>query len=335
MPLQVWDKAAFESNYRLFTGDLVKDSRGFNKPMVINYQRFRKRPSATGIANRLVTALGLVTTDNLLIVGAGFGWLKEAFDDDLSWVGNVICIDDGAYIQAEKGNTENADINEIFATKQNDYIVQSIIDDPSSVPGGAGKTVETIEYDEPNPGDITITFTDQFVVIILRTEYDAEITASGLDPTGGNGLTIFNKVEGDAGTKARVPIEDENLSNNGSRNRVRNLNGGVNYDWAISERVIESLDDAECLTLSANMHLVATNVAHIFEMFIPYKADPSEPNPWNWKWPDANVPLEPKWGQVDSSTSPHLEALPWYTETTWKDLIPGDTFVKVGNWRVF
>lgn len=347
MPLQVWDKAAFDWNYRTRTGfrvghPVAEAGQHFKQHYVRN---IRRNVWAPAVANRLITALGLVNTDNILLVGAGYGWLGEAFVNDLSWVGNVICIDSGAYIQATKADTESVDLNDLFTEHQDSYIVQSLIADPSQVPGGAGKMVDTVQFDTPGPGQITITFTDATGAVVLRTAFDAQIVVAGLDQTQGNGLSILNALLGDAGAKARLPIENEDLSNNGSRNRVRNLNGGVNYDWAITERVLESLDDAECSNLSSWMHLVATNVAHTVEFFHPAKFDPAEVSLWNWKWPNAAFAQLPKWSseyekvygvpQPSSLTAPELAAQPWYTTTEWKTLLPSDSIIWVGNYGVF
>lgn len=332
MPRQVWDKAAFDNNYRRDTEQRIMGPGQMVKYKV-HYQRVVKRQDATVVATRLTNALALTGTESILIVGAGFGFLKEALVDDLGWTGNVVCIDSGAYVQAEKGETEEADVREIWDTYQKTWIEWAVGDDPQGYTG-INKQVDTVEFDTPNPGQITVTFTDATGIVILRTVFDADIVLQGLDPDSGTGATLFNATF-DGGTKARVPILDEDLSNNGSRNRVRNQNGGVDYDYAISERVIESLEDAECVTLSSNMHQVATNVVHLFEMFIPYKSTESEPNPWNWKWPDANEPLLPKWGQVDDFTNAQLAAEPWYTTNNWKALLPSDTFVKVGTYKVY
>ena len=335
MPRQVWDKAAFINNYRRDTEQRIMGPGQMVK-YTVHYQRAVKRSDATVVATRLTNALGMTGSESILIVGAGFGFLKEALVDDLGWTGNVVCIDNGAYVQAEKGLTEEADVREIWQTYRYQYLDWAFKNDPTLIPGSAGRTVESVTFDDPSPGQITILFTNGTGAVILNSSYNGLIQTVGLDPDSGAGVPLFQATF-DGGTKARVTIMDEDLGNNGSRNRVRNANGGSNYTWAISERVIESLEDAECVTLSSNMHLVAANVAHLFEMYIPYKYDPAEPepNPWNWKWPDANEPLLEQWGQADSFTNAQLAAEPWYTTTEWKALLPGDTFVKVGTYKVY
>ncbi len=121
------------------------------------------------------------------------------------------------------------------------------------------------------------------------------------------------------GTRDRVVVDDEDLRTGNSKRNVLTrlgLSGPERADWSISEQVLPWLDDAECVTFSGDQHDIATNVAHLLTPFLPSKASEQEQNPWNWKHQDS---LDP--------TTALIEALPWYTTTSWKDLLPNDLIV--------
>ncbi len=78
--------------------------------------------------------------------------------------------------------------------------------------------------------------------------------------SGGNRLK-----DGSDTRRCRVTILNEEGDRTVSRNRIRGhfgLGGNSKLDWAISEAVIELLNDAEVQELSARMHAYANNVAH-------------------------------------------------------------------------
>jgi hypothetical protein len=107
------------------------------------------------------------------------------------------------------------------------------------------------------------------------------ISLAGLDPDTGEGAAILAEID-DGGIRMRETVLNEGLQNNGSRNRVKNSWGGGNADWAISMQVLPWITDQEALDLSANMHLVANNVAHLTRPFLPNRGPEPEPL-WNWK----------------------------------------------------
>lgn len=154
--------------------------------------------------------------------------------------------------------------------------------------------------------------------------YRAAIAKAGLDPDSGEGAALLADMD-DGGAQARVTIVDEDLSNNSSRNRVRQAVGGA-LDWAISEEVLPWLIDDECVALDGWMHDLAPNVAHLLTPYRAHIATEPEPEPvWNWKHPGApnDGVVQKMWDQ------------PWYTVDSWKALVPGSTIVTVGRFEVF
>lgn len=133
-------------------------------------------------------------------------------------------------------------------------------------------------------------------------EIEAAILEAGLLPTSTEGLVIRNKLRGDGGPRSKqaAKVLNEDAMSNPSRNRIRNALGGGNLAWGITDSVLESLTDAECVSLSNAGHGFCTNVAHLV-----VTTRPGNHAGYNWKT---------------------LEA--------WKALIPADTFIEVGGqWR--
>jgi hypothetical protein len=91
------------------------------------------------------------------------------------------------------------------------------------------------------------------------------ITDAGLDPDAGLGAMILAEID-DGGNRAREPVIDEDLANNGSINAVKSALGIPNnqaIDWAISESVLETMGAAAAIETATRMSNAATNVAHL------------------------------------------------------------------------
>jgi hypothetical protein len=142
-------------------------------------------------------------------------------------------------------------------------------------------------------------------------DLDAAITAVGLNPASGEGLAKRNHLitrGGGSGNRRRHsrPVEDESLSNNGSRNRIRQILGDI--EVGISEDVIATLSDAEALNISDWIDKINPGIdrIHLTSELIPAKLASGRQDPaYNWK-----------------------------TLADWKLLLPGDTFVSLNTWEV-
>lgn len=133
-------------------------------------------------------------------------------------------------------------------------------------------------------------------------DIDEAIIAAGLNPNAAEGANVKARLLSRGNSKSNVPTKvlNENGQSNASRNRIRNALGGGNLDWGITDSVLESLTDAECLQLSTAGHNFCTNVAHLV-----VTTRPGNQPGYNWK-----------------------------TLEEWKVLIPADTFIEVGgHWR--
>lgn len=137
-------------------------------------------------------------------------------------------------------------------------------------------------------------------------EISAAITAVGLNPTTGEGLTLFNRFRGEGLPRARraTLVLNENLSSNASRNRVRSAMGAPHTYEIFTEDMLTSLTDAECLLASQNAHQVTSGrVSHLVTVW-PVGSDPF-------------MPLNVK-----------------RTLQAWKDLIPTDTWIDASTFEV-
>ena len=132
---------------------------------------------------------------------------------------------------------------------------------------------------------------------------DAAITAVGLDPAMGEGLAKKNAIW-TAGPRRRHSrdVKDEDLSNNGSRNRIRNVLGSV--DVAISENVATVLDDSEVTQIADWIDNVdsLSQVIHLVTELLP---DHNQNPVFNWK-----------------------------SLADWKALVPSHTWVSLNTWEV-
>ena len=137
-----------------------------------------------------------------------------------------------------------------------------------------------------------------------EADIDGRITGVGLNPGAGEGAALKARFfDGGARTRASRGVRNEDGATGGSRNRIRQalgLSGSQSVDWGLSESVLESLTDAEALQGSSIAHQYCTSVAH-------YVVTLREGNHsgYNWK-----------------------------TLEDWKTLIPADSFIEAGTFRV-
>ncbi len=137
-----------------------------------------------------------------------------------------------------------------------------------------------------------------------ESEIDAEIAAVGLDPAVKEGATLKAKLF-DGGTRGRSTrgVKNESGKNGASRGRIKQalgLSGNQKVDWVLTEAILESLDDTEAAEVSTIAYNYANNVAHFI-----YPLRPTQDSGFNWK-----------------------------TLEDWKALLPADTFIEAGTYRV-
>lgn len=250
MPLvDVNDPALWERNY-------ISPLRADNG-VVLHYHRARRFEFHESIADAYVRHLGLTPASKVLILGCGYAWSQEWLEAMLPGI-TVVSVDTSGKIQADKGDSETADIE---AAMESAGIVRG-------------------------------------------------------SPRWNNALA---SVPDHAQPKARRTIHDEDVSNGGSRNRLRSaggLTGSSKFDWGISEEVLPWLTDQECLDLDSAGRNICTNIAHLLTEFKP-TVNPEPGQLWNWKWAR----------DTDEPTRADLAAEAWYTTPSWKRLLPNSTII--------
>ena len=134
-----------------------------------------------------------------------------------------------------------------------------------------------------------------------EAEVDAAITSAGLDPATGRGAELKARLH-TSGNRRRHSrsIENEDLGNQGSRNRIRNILGDISV--GITESVLESLSDAEMLDISDRVDKINANIDRIH---LVVTTRPGNNPGYNW-----------------------------HTLAEYKSLLPTDTFVSIGDWKV-
>ena len=83
-------------------------------------------------------------------------------------------------------------------------------------------------------------------------EISAKITAVGLDPTTGRGFEILSFCR-TPGARAKELVLDEDMSTQGSRNRIRNALGDHPTWICVEDIVDDSMTDAEITTLAGHL----------------------------------------------------------------------------------
>lgn len=133
-------------------------------------------------------------------------------------------------------------------------------------------------------------------------DVQAAIEAVGLSITVGDGLRLYGALRdrpGQARCTRAADVLNEDLSNNASRNRVRQAlqgKGGTSWDL-ITENVCTVLTDAECVTLSGRAHQL-NGVARVIHL-------------------------------NSTTASGNIPGYNWKTAAEWKALLPADTIVSL------
>ena len=137
-----------------------------------------------------------------------------------------------------------------------------------------------------------------------EADIDAEISAIGLNPGVGEGQTLKQRFfDGGVRSRASRGVLNEDGVSGVSRGRIRQalgLTGNQRAEWGLSESVLESLADAEAQQASTTAHQFVTNVAH----YVVTTREGNQPG-YNWK-----------------------------SLADWKLLIPIDSFIEAGTFRV-
>src|SRR5210317_933461 len=112
------------------------------QPVYIHYHKYSMKPILEARWARMAPVLNIASTELVLIVGAGFGWGIEAFINETGCT--TIGIDISAYVQAEKDNTEEAELR------------QCIIDAGFDPDSGKGATILAGVFDNQPRSNVVV-----------------------------------------------------------------------------------------------------------------------------------------------------------------------------------
>ena len=117
-----WTKADYDNNYRYYVERNMPGGSPHNREgrlqVKIRYHRLYMRGQLFAMWAKLQPMLNILSTDKVCVVGAGFGWGVEAIESETGAI--VVGIDISDYINAEKTNTEEAELRaEVAATGLN------------------------------------------------------------------------------------------------------------------------------------------------------------------------------------------------------------------------
>lgn len=234
MPRKTWDtKADWDTAYD--KGAEGEWGHPSTRPEVrLHYVRGNRQGLIDRIADHYDQYIGPAGYNRrFCIVGGGFGWVADALYS--KGFTNVVVADDSVWIQAEKDNTDEADII-------------------------------------------------------------AECAVAGLAADHPRTLQIIAKFGTSGPRRGTIDIVDATVATSDGRTAIRNALGG----WpqvVVSEDVMTSLDDAECLQLASDMAAfpgAAQTIVHVVSTLQAQGQDPV----FNWK-----------------------------SLADWKALIPGDTWI--------
>jgi hypothetical protein len=252
--MPVWDKADFD-NYYWSSGERHGHRSG-RPSIVLHYHDYaigqHQRGRYAPLLHAILTANGLVAGDSVILVGGGFNWTGEGLE--LLGV-DVLSTDISNYIQAEKGNTEEAEIRQACLDAGVDPDVDKIYCVPTDA--GAALTLDS------NRVAATI---DWLTNPSKASSRAAWVSKHGPLPSEAEVSTVPNEQLGNW-QWARDPLDvllrggraapqvrghgtimDEELRVQGSRNRVYNKIVSLGYAdsrFIITEEVLNSITDAE------------------------------------------------------------------------------------------
>ena len=193
------DSATFwHDQYDVGSGIWVGESGDWQE-LRWNYHRRWAVISWNSYTDALLAALGWLPNDNMVVVGAGFGFLEEHLRDHDGFTA-LVSVDDSVWIQAAKDTTEDADM-------------------------------------------------------------DAQIAFVGINPLALEGRELKEQLT-DGGTRARLPILNENLMTKDSRTAIRQQFTGQ-IDTVFTDFMILWLTDAEAIELSAELNQTGAIVQHV------------------------------------------------------------------------
>lgn len=114
-----WTKEQYDTAYRTqierrMPGGGPPPAEG-RPPVFIHYHKWTMVPILAQMWANIQPVLNILSTDNVCIIGAGFGWGVDAVIAEVA-PANIVGVDISDYIAAEMGNTEEAELRDHVTT---------------------------------------------------------------------------------------------------------------------------------------------------------------------------------------------------------------------------
>jgi len=104
-----WTKAQYDAAYRFRVERYFGGHPNTRPEVVVRYHKWVMRPLLAQVWVNIQSVLNILSTDDLCIIGAGFGWGVEGAIAVVA-PANIVGIDVSDYIAAEQANTEEAEL---------------------------------------------------------------------------------------------------------------------------------------------------------------------------------------------------------------------------------
>lgn len=103
-----WTKEQYDTAYRFRVERYFGGHPNTRSEVVVHYHKWAMQPVLANMWSTLVPILGLVSTDHVCVVGAGFGWGVEALTAETG--ATTVGIDISDYIAFEQAGTEEMEL---------------------------------------------------------------------------------------------------------------------------------------------------------------------------------------------------------------------------------
>jgi hypothetical protein len=104
-----WTKEDYDTNYRFRVERYFGGRPNTRDEVKVHYHKWAMQPIVSARWAVLQPVLNILTTDNVLVVGAGFGWGVDAITAEAN-PANIVGIDVSTYITDNQTGTEEAEL---------------------------------------------------------------------------------------------------------------------------------------------------------------------------------------------------------------------------------
>lgn len=211
---------------RYFGGRLAGE-----EPVYIHYHKYSMKPILEARWARMAPLLNIASTESVLIVGAGFGWGVEAFINETGCT--TVGIDISAYVQAEKDNTEEAELR------------QCIIDAGFDPDSGKGATILAGVFDNQPRSN----------VVVLNEDMQTNQSRNAIRSALGNWPTvcIAEDIIDDTTTDAEITQVNNAMDLFAGTQRIIWVHDGL---AGRTLQDLQTLTGAEVISTDGSVHLV-------------------------------------------------------------------------------